>query len=259
VLWTLHRDRLFLPRPATGLSGFPARLHAPYGPRRPAVPGDDLLALSRVIRVLAVILAYSLDWEKALQFHSFDATYVENLCAGDFATEEHFVRYFTELLHLKLRSRLQSSQAIESVRQETFARVFESLRKGEVLRQPERLGAFVNSVCGNVLFEHYRSSSPVDSLDEEGQPELPAIGIDALGHVAREQLKRKIREILVDLPQRDRSLLKAVFWEEREREEVCREFGVDREYLRVLLFRANQEFKRAYLKRVRTGIPAKRV
>jgi RNA polymerase sigma-70 factor (ECF subfamily) len=211
-----------------------------------------------VIRVLAVILAYSLDWEKALQFHSFDATYVENLCAGDFATEEHFVSYFTELLHLKLRSRLRSPQAIEYVRQETFAQVFESLRKGGVLRPPERLGAFVNSVCGNVLFEHCRSSSRVESLDEQGQPEPPATGIDALGHVARGQLKRKISQILVDLPERDRSLLKAVFLEEQEREEVCREFGVDREYLRVLLFRANQEFKRAYLKRVGTGIPAKR-
>jgi len=194
-----------------------------------------------------------------LQFHSFDGTYVENLCAGDSATEEHFVRYFTELLHLKLRSRLRSPQAIEDVRQETFARVFASLRKGGVLRQPERLGAFVNSVCSNVLFEHYRSSSRVESLDEEGQPELPATGIDALGHVAREQLKRTVREILVDLPERDRSLLKAVFLDEREREEVCREFGVDREYLRVLLFRANQVFKSEYLRRVGTGIPAKRV
>ena len=194
-----------------------------------------------------------------MQFHSFDGTYVENLCAGDSATEEHFVRYFTELLHLKLRSRLRSPQAIEDVRQETFARVFASLRKGGVLRQPERLGAFVNSVCSNVLFEHYRSSSRVESLDEEGQPELPATGIDALGHVAREQLKRTVREILVDLPERDRSLLKAVFLDEREREEVCREFGVDREYLRVLLFRANQVFKSEYLRRVGTGIPAKRV
>ena len=197
--------------------------------------------------------------EKALQFHSFDATYVENLCAGDFATQEHFVRYFTELLHLKLRSRLRSPQAIEDVRQETFARVFTSLRKGGVLRQPERLGAFVNSVCSNVLFEYYRSSSRVESLDDEGHPELPATGIDALGMVAREQLKTRVRDILLDLPDRDRSLLKAVFLDERDRDEVCREFGVDREYLRVLLFRAKQEFKNEYLRRLGTGIPAKRV
>lgn len=192
-----------------------------------------------------------------MQFHTFDATYVENLCAGDFATQEHFVRYFTELLHLKLRSRLRSPHAIEDVRQETFARVFASLRKGGALRQPERLGAFVNTVCNNVLFEHYRASARSDSLDDEGQPELPATGMDALGQVTAQQLKTKVREILVDMPPRDRDLLKAVFLDERDRDEVCREFGVDREYLRVLLFRAKQEFKTEYLKRIGTGIASR--
>jgi len=193
-----------------------------------------------------------------LQFHNFDASYVESLCAGDFATQEHFVRYFTELLHLKLRSRLRSPQAIEDVRQETFARVFASLRKGGALRQPERLGAFVNTVCNNVLFEHYRASARSDSLDDEGSPELPATGMDELGHVAAQQLKTRVREILVDMQPRDRDLLNAVFLEERDRDEVCREFGVDREYLRVLLFRAKQDFKTEYLKRIGAGIAAKK-
>jgi RNA polymerase sigma-70 factor (ECF subfamily) len=48
--------------------------------------------------------------ERALQFREFDAGYVANLRAGDLRTQEHFVAYFTELLHLKLRSRLQSPQ-----------------------------------------------------------------------------------------------------------------------------------------------------
>jgi RNA polymerase sigma-70 factor, ECF subfamily len=192
--------------------------------------------------------------EKALQFREFDAGYIENLRAGDVRTQEHFAAYFTELLHLKLRSRLHSPQAIEDVRQETFARVLTSLRKEGGLRHPERLGAFVNTVCNNVLFEHYRSSSRSQSLDEEGQPELPATGVDTLGIVAARQLKAKVREILLDMPERDRSLLKDVFLEERDRDEVCRERGVDREYLRVLLHRAKQAFKAEYLKKVGVSV-----
>jgi len=86
---------------------------------------------------------------------------------------------FTELLQLKLRSRLQSPQAIEDVRQETFARVFSVLRKDGGLRQPERLGAFVNQICNHVLFEHYRSAGVSGSLDTEGRPEPAAKGADA--------------------------------------------------------------------------------
>jgi RNA polymerase sigma-70 factor (ECF subfamily) len=196
--------------------------------------------------------------EQTLQFQAFDAVYVDNLRAGDYATQDHFVRYFTELLHLKLRSRLRSPQAIEDVRQETFARVFASLKKGGAIRQPDRLGAFVNTVCNNVLFEHYRSSSRSESLDEEGQPELPATGLDALGHVAAQQMRAKVGEILKDMPPRDRDLLKAVFLDEEDRDEVCRKFGVDREYLRVLLFRAKQDFKTEYVKRVGAVQPAKK-
>lgn len=188
--------------------------------------------------------------EQGLQFCSFDAAYIENLRAEDPVTQEHFVRYFTALLQLKLRSRLRSPQAIEDVRQETFVRVLKALRTDGALRQPERLGAFVNTVCNNVLFEHYRASSRSDSLDEEGQPELPAKGADALETASSRQITVKVREVLLGLPMRDRMLLKAVFLDERDRDEVCHEFGVDREYLRVLLYRAKKDFKVEFLKRV---------
>ena len=118
-------------------------------------------------------------------------------------------------------------------------------------------GAFVNTVCNNVLLEHYRSSGRSQSLDEEGSPEPQATGADVVSVIASTQLKAKVREILLELPLRDRSLLKAVFLEERDREEVCREFGVDREYLRVLLHRAKQDFKVEYLKRMNLGMNAK--
>jgi RNA polymerase sigma-70 factor (ECF subfamily) len=190
-----------------------------------------------------------------LEFHSFDAGYVESLCAGDSRTQEHFVGYFTELLRVKLRSRLQSPHAIEDVRQETFARVFAVLRKDGGLRQPERLGAFVNTVCNHVLFEHYRSSGRCESIDAEGGPEIPATGADALDIVAARQVKDNVREILLDLAPRDRLLLKAVFLDERNRDEVCQEFGVDRDYLRVLLHRAKQEFKTEYVKRIGSQAP----
>jgi RNA polymerase sigma-70 factor (ECF subfamily) len=185
-----------------------------------------------------------------LQFHSFDAGYVDNLCAGDHRTQEHFVGYFTGLLKLKLRSRLGSPQAIEDVCQETFARVFSVLRKDGGLRQPESLGAFVNTVCNRVLFEQYRMNGGHESLDVEGRPELPYNGANALDIAAAGQVKDKVREILLELAPRDRSLLKAVFLDERDRDEVCREFGVDRDYLRVLLHRAKQEFKTEYVKRL---------
>ena len=189
-----------------------------------------------------------------MQLQSFDEAYVERLHAGDFRTQEHFVAYFSELIQLKLRSRLHMPQAIEDVRQETFARVFASLRSGKI-RQPDRLGAFVNSMCNNVLLEHYRSSSRDSSIEDEEQQDFPALGVDVLGTIAAKQMGEKIREILEEMPERDRRLLREVFLEERDKDEVCRDFGVDRDYLRVLLHRAKQSFKSLYLKNMAARPP----
>jgi hypothetical protein len=51
------------------------------------------------------------------------------------------------------------------------------------------------------------------------------------------------------LPERDRRLLQSVLLEERNKDAVCAEFGITREYLRVLLHRAKQSFKSCYTSR----------
>ncbi len=189
-----------------------------------------------------------------MQFQSFDESYVERLRAGDFRTQEHFVAYFSELLQLKLRSRLHSPQAIEDVRQETFARVLAALRGGKI-RQPERLGAYVNSMCNNVLLEHYRSSQRDSSIEDEEDQDFPAATVDVIGALAAKQMEGKVREILEELSERDRRVLREVFLEERDKDDVCRDFGVDRDYLRVLLHRAKQSFKALYLKNMSARPP----
>jgi RNA polymerase sigma-70 factor (ECF subfamily) len=183
-----------------------------------------------------------------LQFHSFDEAYVGRLRAADPATEQHFVSYFSALIQIKLRAKLPSRDAIEDVRQETFARFFVALRKGAIL-QPERLGSFVNSICNNVLREQYRGAGRDTSLDDanDKEKELPAKGVNVLDALESRQTEQKVREILGKLCERDRRLLREVFLEERDKDQVCQSFGVDREYLRVLLHRAKQAFKSIYL------------
>lgn len=186
-----------------------------------------------------------------MQFESFDEGYLERLRSGDFRTQEHFVSYFSELIHLKLRSRIRTPQAIEDVRQETFARVFAALRGANSIRQPDRLGSFVNSICNNVLLEHYRSSSRASSIEDEENSDPPDERTDVLGFIHSKQLEGQVRRILDELPERDRRILQEVFLEERDKDEVCRNFGVDRDYLRVLLHRAKLAFKSLYLKQLK--------
>jgi RNA polymerase sigma-70 factor (ECF subfamily) len=188
-----------------------------------------------------------------LQFHAFDESYLERLCSGDFRTESHFVAYFSELIQLKLRSRVNSPQAVADLRQETFVRVFAALRSKGRVKQPERLGAFVNSVCNNVLLEYYRSSSRENSIEDEESTDVPDPSLDVVTILSHKEMEQKVRRVLDELPERDRRLLREIFLEERDKDAVCQDFGVDRDYLRVLLHRAKQAFKAVYLKKIPGG------
>ncbi len=190
--------------------------------------------------------------EPGLEFFAFDSSYVERLRSGDTHVEGHFVSYFSELIRLKLRSRLNSKEAMEDVRQETFMRVLALLRAEEGLRHPDRLGPFVNSVCNHVLLEHYRSQKRVPAaIDDEAESTIPAREPSALSLLETKDTERVVRQILNELTDRDRRLLQAVLLDERDKDEVCAEFGISREYLRVLIHRAKQSFKSFYTSRAR--------
>jgi RNA polymerase sigma-70 factor (ECF subfamily) len=187
-----------------------------------------------------------------LQFTAFDASYLERLQGGDARTAQHFTAYFSELIQLKLRSRLRSREAIEDVRQETFVRVLALVRTKDGVRQPERLGALVNSVCNHVLMEYYRTHRGTDSnIDEQPEGALIAAGVSTSGLVEVDDAARTVRKILGDLSERDRRLLQSVLLEERDKDEVCAELGLSRDHLRVLVHRAKQAFKSYYAKRLR--------
>ncbi|MGE0592196.1 MAG: RNA polymerase sigma factor [Vicinamibacterales bacterium] len=177
------------------------------------------------------------------QRFQFDRAYIDRLTAGDPDTEQHFTRYFGQLLTIKLRSRLRSPALIEDARQETFARVLLTLRRKGGVTSAEGFGAFVNSVCNNVLFEAYRSEGRVTPLDEDNHAEPADPAGSAEESVLEDESRARVHRALATLPQRERDLIRWLFFEERDKDEICAELNVDRNYLRVLLHRAKARFR----------------
>ncbi len=152
------------------------------------------------------------------------------------------MRYFGSLILIKLRSRALPATVIDEVRQETFMRVLLAVRKQGGIRDGSKLGAFVNTTCNHVLSEHFRKDSRYTALDQE-HVELPTEveGVEQV--LMRRDVQRKVREVLSRLPERDRDILNALFLEELDKDAVCHQFGVGRDYLRVLLHRAKNSFR----------------
>ncbi len=180
-----------------------------------------------------------------MELFAFDEDYVRRLRDGDRWTEEHFLSYFQQLLLIKLRRRLPSFHSIDDVRQEVFARVFRALRAPDGgIRDGRKLGAYVNTVCNNVVFEIYRQTDRTEPLLDSHLNITTSEDVENALVTGEE--RERVRRVIDELPKRDAAILRALFLEERSNDDVCNDFGVDRGYLRVLLHRAKTKFREAW-------------
>lgn len=180
-----------------------------------------------------------------MDFRAFDHEYLRLLRERDSEVERHFAAYFGELIYLKLRRRVHSEQLLEDIRQETLCRVLRAVREKDSIENPHKFGAFVSGVCHFVAIELGRNERRYESAEIEGREALD-LSQDLDAPLVNEQRKLLVRKVLSGLGKRDRRLLRAIFLDEREPAEVCLNFGVDQDYLRVLIFRAKARFREAY-------------
>jgi RNA polymerase sigma-70 factor (ECF subfamily) len=182
-----------------------------------------------------------------MEFYGFDQAYVDLLRSGDFRTQQHFVAYFTQLMRIKLRSRVRRAEDIDDIIQDTFSRVLVTLKSEQGIRQPEKLGPFVNSTCNNVLLEHYRRFARHHPVENDEDPPVPIDPTPSpLDTLLGDEVKERVRQVLDGLSERDRKLIREVLMGERDKDEVCRELRVDRQYLRVLVHRAKKSFGESF-------------
>jgi RNA polymerase sigma-70 factor (ECF subfamily) len=184
--------------------------------------------------------------------YSFDADYVRRLGDGDSATEDHFARYFGDLIRIKATVRLRSPQLADDVRQETLLRVLRSVRKGSI-EHPERLGAFVSTVCNHVMLESFRRDRRLSQLPDEAD-EISSGEASAEADLIQTQRKDLVKRALSELEPKDRELLKRVFLDEHDKDAVCKEFKVSRDYLRVLLHRARGRLRSSLKERGQAAV-----
>lgn len=172
-----------------------------------------------------------------VEFYSFDADYLQRLETRDPATEDHFVSYFQPLLRIKFRSRRVQSDLVDDYVQETMYRSLLAIRNGGVIREPAKLGAFVSGVAATVLKEMWRKERRQAHEDLEGF-EPPAKESSPERMLRQKEVQGAVRLVVAGLSVRDRAILKALYFDELDKDEVCSRMGIDRDGLRLLNHRA---------------------
>lgn len=129
--------------------------------------------------------------------------------------------------------------AIEDIIQTVLFRVWERLDR---IEDGRKLGAFVKGFLDNVLKEHIRLTVRTEQIDPDRDEPDP---VDFEKNLHVEILKRQVREALSELEKEspeDVALLRAVYLDEEDRDEVGRRLGLAPDNLRLRLFRARKKF-----------------
>jgi RNA polymerase sigma factor (sigma-70 family) len=149
-------------------------------------------------------------------------------------------------LRLKLRYKVlyhvgHNCADVDDLVQETLVRFFRAEQR-HTIRNMEEFGAFLNGVCRNVILE-YRRRVRREPLVDPDMP-IPDAGIRPEADVL--EMRDAIDSSLKELAERDRMILRALYLEGKDKEDICKEWGMSDAQFRVVLFRAKERFRRAY-------------
>ena len=173
---------------------------------------------------------------------AFNDTYLEALARRDPSTEENLITVFSRPIKNKLRTHLHSAQTIDDAYQETLLRIFSYFRQGKTLRNPACLPAFIHAVTANVALETVRATRRNNCSTNE-LCDLPDRKPDPEGATITRERCQTVRRILCEMSNTDRELLRRICLDDEDRDQICHDFRVTREYLRLLLYRARARFR----------------
>jgi RNA polymerase sigma-70 factor, ECF subfamily len=158
--------------------------------------------------------------------------------------EEYLVASFRTQVRASLRKRFRFAEIVEDATQETFLRVLLYFRSGKTLRTPSSLPSFVKAVSMYVSLEMLRERGQGAATAGELPERIDNLRDPESVAVFGEQ-REIVRRALSQVDDKDAHLLRRVFFEEADKDQICRDLKISRPYLRVMVHRAKLRFKDA--------------
>ena len=172
------------------------------------------------------------------------ADLADRIRAGDPAAEAEFVRRFEPSVRAVVRRHTRPGEAmVDDFVQDVLYQVLLKLRTGD-LRDAAALPAYLRATIVYATTAEYRrrashgESASIDALETIAGDSNP------VEHLRARQLATQVRTLLAELPiARDRALLQRFYIDERSKDEVCAELGIESDHFHRVVFRARERLR----------------
>jgi RNA polymerase sigma-70 factor (ECF subfamily) len=167
------------------------------------------------------------------------------IAAGSVEAERAFVlRYQRGVRALVVRACRPGDPVVDDLVQDVLMTVLGRLRQGALL-DANALPAYLQATIAHATTAEYRRRRMRgESIEREQLEAVPSSSPSPAEQVQRSHLREAVQALIEELPvARDRAVLRGFYLEERERDELCAELGIDESHFRRVLHRARERLR----------------
>lgn len=170
------------------------------------------------------------------------AALVERIKANEKTALEELYRTFSRGVRFYLCRQL-GPQELDDKIHDTFLIVVQAIQRGD-LREPERLMGFVRTIVRRQVAAHIENavSNRREFVDVDGAPNIFDTDHSPEEKAMAEQRIGIMREVLAEIPARDREILTRFYIQEHSQEQICLDMSLSETQFRLLKSRAKARF-----------------
>lgn len=173
---------------------------------------------------------------------------IDEVLAGDRKAIAVFVQRYTDVVYRFLSRRIDRAEVVDDLCQEVFLAAWTQL---PTFRNESRLKTWLCAIARHKVADFYRrrlQEIPQNGADEQerGVPLEAALVVDFEGHIDRQKMAAKIQEILAEMPDAYRAILRWRYWDHRSLGEIAEMTGKTEKAAERLLARARDDFAKRW-------------
>ncbi|GGF67510.1 RNA polymerase sigma factor [Alteromonas lipolytica] len=173
------------------------------------------------------------------------AVLVRQIAQGNKAAEQKLLCHFFRPLYSIVAYKCDDPTLAQDIVQEALLVVILKARNAEI-ENPDAIAGFVRRVAENLMIASFRKTKRQRTDTCEDIDLTPHTAQLTETRVSSEKLLETVKQVLAELTvERDKELLRAYFFEGREKHELCDQLDLSTEHFDKVLHRAKARLKQA--------------
>ncbi|MCH3884850.1 RNA polymerase sigma factor [Tenacibaculum aquimarinum] len=158
-----------------------------------------------------------------------DSTLVSEYINGNELALETLIKRHKQRLYSFIYSKIQNRDITEDIFQDTFIKVIRTLKKGNYNEEGKFL-PWVMRISHNLVIDHFRKSNRMPKFRNTDEFDIFSVlsdgALNAEKRMVKEQISADVRELIEELPEEQKEVLKMRIYNDMSFNEISENTGV---------------------------------